>query len=174
MTAGGLPPGAGSCGRFDSRPFDGQAPAPAAGGGSATAPAAPLRVSVLYIEDNAINAMVMEAIVGLRPNVKLRISCDGASALRDAARELPDLLLVDMHLPDADGIDLLAVLRAPPLGCAAPAIVVSAAAGPDDLRRAREAGFAGYWSKPLEVARVLTELDALLRGLAPVVDGAAG
>ena len=173
MTAMGLPPDAGSCGRFDPLPSDGQAPAPAAGSAPASASAGAPRASVLYIEDNAINAMLMEAIVGLRPNVKLRISCDGASALRDAASELPDLLLVDMHLPDADGIELLAVLRAPPVGCAAPAIVVSAAAGPDDLRRAREAGFVGYWTKPLEVARILTELDALL-GPPPPADGAAG
>ena len=59
------------------------------------------------------------------------------------------------------------------MGCAAPAIVVSAAAGPDDLRRAREAGFVGYWTKPLEVARILTELDALL-GPPPPADGATG
>ena len=50
---------------------------------------------------------------------------------------MPDRVLVDTHLPDADGIDLLTVLRAPPLSCAAPVIAVSAAAGPDDLRRAR-------------------------------------
>ena len=161
MMAVPLPSDPSACGHFD---------ASASCTPRLTGPGGTLKASVLYIEDNAINAMLMEAIVGLRPGLKLRISCDGASALRDAVSEPPDLLLVDMHLPDADGIELLAALRAAPIGCAAPAIVVSAAAGPDDLQRAREAGFIGYWTKPLEVVRVLAELDALF-GPPPAAEG---
>ena len=162
MTAPRSPTDPGACGRFDAQAADRAQP-------RGHASAAGLSPSVLYIEDNAVNALLMEAIVGLRPDVRLRVSCDGAGAVRDATLETPDLLLVDMHLPDADGIELLSVLRAPPVSCAAPAIVVSAVAGPDDLRRARQAGFAGYWTKPLEVERILAELDALL---GPAPDGA--
>ena len=153
-------PEPGSCGHFDVPP------PPAAGTQAAPTAAQRRSPSVLYIEDNAVNAMLMEAILGLRPDVRLRISVDGASAVRDAAAEMPDLLLVDMHLPDADGIELLASLRAPPVSCAAPAIVVSAVAGPDDLLRARRAGFVGYWTKPLDVERILAQFEVLL-GPAP-------
>ena len=152
-------PEPGACGRFD------EAQLPALRAAARDRPP-----SVLYIEDNAVNAMLMEAIVGLRSDVRLRISVDGASAVRDATAETPDLLLVDMHLPDADGIELLALLRAPPVSCAAPAIVVSAVAGPDDLRRARQAGFVGYWTKPLHVERILAQFEALF---GPAPDGAA-
>jgi len=140
-------------------------PAGAASGGRAANgddQPSPTRGRVLYVEDNAVNVLLMEAIVGLRPGVHMQVCTDAASGLAAAAANPPDLLLLDMQLPDADGCDLLQRMRAHAALAGVPAVVVSAAARNDDLDRARRAGFIGYWTKPLAVDDVLAGLDQLL------------
>jgi len=137
-------------------------PSPAAR--AAPAPGADvLRANLLYVEDNPVNAILMEAIVGMRPGLRLRVAQDGADALREAVAAPPDLLLLDMHLPDTDGIALLHALRERPTLRDIPAVAVSAAARSEDIERARAAGFAAYWTKPLDVDQTLAEIDRLLR-----------
>ena len=122
----------------------------------------PTRGRVLYVEDNPVNAMLMEAIVGLRPGVQLQVAGSVAQGLAAALADPPDLLLLDMQLPDGDGASLLQALRAHPRLAQVPAVAVSAAARADDLARAREVGFTAYWTKPVVVDDVLAGLDALL------------
>ena len=117
---------------------------------------------VLYVEDNDVNAVLMEAIVGMRPGVQMQVCRDAASGLAAAVAHPPDLLLLDMHLPDSDGCDLLRRMRHHPTLADVPAVVVSAAARHDDLSRALQAGFGHYWTKPLVVDDVLAGLDQLL------------
>jgi CheY-like chemotaxis protein len=111
--------------------------------------------------------MLMRALFGRRPGWTLEIVADGASALDAARRHAPDLLLVDLSLPDVDGIELLARLRRVDGLAGVPAVMVSAAAFDTDRRRAENAGFDEYWTKPLEVDRALERLDALLAGAGP-------
>jgi CheY-like chemotaxis protein len=123
------------------------------------------RGKVLYVEDNPVNAVLMEAIVGLRPQCTLRTARDGAQAmaLLQQGDWLPALMLVDMHLPDTTGQALLQALRQQqPALRMVPAVMVSAAAGSDDVRAARAAGFSDYWVKPLDVDHTLAELDRWL------------
>ncbi len=141
-------------------------PAEAGPGGTPGLPP-PTRGRVLYVEDNPVNALLMEAIVGLRPGVQMRVCTDCAQGLAAALAEPPALLLLDMHLPDGDGIGLLQTLRGHAALAAVPAVAVSAAASSDDLLRARAAGFAAYWTKPLEVDEVLAGLDSLLAAEPP-------
>jgi CheY-like chemotaxis protein len=75
-------------------------------------------------------------------------------------------MLLDMHLPDGNGIELLQRLRAQPALRGVPAIAVSADALPEDIRAAIAAGFDAYWTKPLDMERVLRELDKRLGGQA--------
>jgi PAS domain S-box-containing protein len=117
---------------------------------------------VLYVEDNAVNVLLMEAIVGLRPGVHMQVCTDGADGLAAALANPPQLLLLDMQLPDGDGSTLLQRMRAHPVLAAVPAVAVSAAARSDDLARARSVGFSAYWTKPLAVDEVLAGLDAML------------
>ena len=119
---------------------------------------------VLYVEDNSVNVVLMEAICGMCPDIELRIAIDGASALAAVADWTPDLLLLDIHLPDTDGVTLLGALRERAALRAVPAIAVSAAARADDILAARAAGFDGYWTKPLTIDGTLAELA---RWLAP-------
>ncbi len=122
----------------------------------------PTRGRVLYAEDNSVNVLLMEAIIGLRTGVRMEVCTDGAQALSAALADPPALLLLDMQLPDCDGSSLLQAMRAHAALAAVPAVAVSAAARSDDLQRARAAGFACYWTKPLVVDDVLAGLDRLL------------
>jgi CheY-like chemotaxis protein len=118
--------------------------------------------TVLYVEDNPINAILMEAICGLGKGIELHVTPDGASALEFAKRQPPDLFMLDMHLPDTDGISLLAALRAIDGLQHVPAVMVSAAARSDDIEHARRGGFQSYWTKPLDVDLTLGEIERLL------------
>ena len=118
--------------------------------------------SVLYVEDNPVNAVLMDAIIGLRPGVTLKIAPTGTSALQLLDSWVPDLLLLDMHLPDMLGSELLIEIRRRFPQLSTPAVAVSAAARSDDIAQALAAGFAAYWTKPLDIDRTLTELDRWL------------
>ena len=116
-------------------------------------------LSLLYVEDNAVNVLVMQELVSLRPAITLHVARDGASGI-DAVRRLqPDLVLVDLQLPDMDGFELLRRLRAQPLP--ATVIALSANATAEAAAQARAAGFDDYWTKPIDVARLLAGFDRL-------------
>ncbi len=129
------------------------APPPAAGG------------TVLYVEDNEVNVLLMRALAALRPGVRLLVADSGAEAeaLLDGPDALPlDLLLLDLNLPDTDGHALLARLRRRPALAATPAVLVTAAADEADGPPAPAGGFTERWIKPLEVDATLAGLDRLL------------
>ena len=120
------------------------------------------RWQVLYVEDNPVNATLVEAVFEDRPHVALRVVGTAAEAQRAVRDAAPDLLLLDMNLPDADGCTLLARLRAEPALAAVPAVAVSADAMTDQIELARRAGFHAYWTKPLDVDRMVADVDRLL------------
>ncbi|MFG6414133.1 ATP-binding protein [Roseateles sp. DC23W] len=117
---------------------------------------------LLYAEDDPVNALLMEAVLAGLPGVTLRVATSGDAACELARADPPDLLLLDMHLPDIDGRQLLQRLRADPRLAAVPAVAVSADAMPDEISRTLAAGFAAYWTKPLDIERVPDDLRALL------------
>lgn len=120
-----------------------------------------LRGRVLAVEDNPVNAVLLQSFFAWRPGVELRIAANAAEALALALAAPPDLLLLDLFLPDRPGLDLLRELRAEH-GQQTPCIVLSASAMPADLLAAREAGIELYLTKPLDVDRLLNAVDALL------------
>jgi PAS domain S-box-containing protein len=120
----------------------------------------PLRM--LYVEDNKINAILFESALGLHQNqVELRIAEDGEQALAIATDWLPEVLVLDAHLPGMTGFDVLRLLRAVPGLSTVPAYMCSADAMAKDVQRAYEAGFVGYWTKPIDITAVLSDIDAL-------------
>ena len=126
--------------------------------------APPMRACrLLYVEDNPVNALVMQAICELRPGLDLHIETTGAAAIAWATRQPVDLLLLDMNLPDADGIGLLQDLRVALGQQLPPAVAVSADAMPHDVERARLAGFANYLTKPLNVTQTLDLIESTAR-----------
>ena len=145
-----------------------EAPAPVSASAPQPDPATPraARGRLLYVEDDPINLILMESMVGLRPGVQLRVARSGAQALQVLQDNPADLLLLDQHLPDMSGAQLLAAIRQQDLSPQAPAIAVSADTRASDIQAARAAGFADYWTKPLAIDGLLAALD---RWLAPPV-----
>jgi PAS domain S-box-containing protein len=118
--------------------------------------------TVLYIEDNPLNVAVLQALLEQRPNVRLLTAPDGAAGVALAVAERPDLVLIDMQLPDIDGHAVRAKLRADPATAAIPCIALSANAFPEQVAQARAAGFLDYWTKPIDVAAAMARIDRLL------------
>ena len=93
--------------------------------------------------------------------VELQIAETGQEALQLLAGWTPQVLVLDANLPDMNGHELLARLRTNAALASLPAFMCSADAMPEDLERARASGFQGYWTKPIEMAKVSAALDAL-------------
>ena len=117
---------------------------------------------VLYVEDDPVNAMLMQGIVELRPGCQLYIARSGAEARQFLADHRVDLLLCDLRLPDVPGNALLAQLRADGLAAAIPALLVTAESEYVAAELARTGGFDGHWAKPLDVAATLRSLERWL------------
>lgn len=133
------------------------------GGAEAPVSGAQPRWRVLYVEDNAINALLMRSLFEGAPEFELQVLDTGAKALAALSDgDWPDALLLDMRLSDTDGVSLLQQIRQLPGWSAQPAVVVSADAMPDEIRRAQDAGFDDYWTKPLDLARIQPALRCLL------------
>jgi CheY-like chemotaxis protein len=117
---------------------------------------------VLYIEDNPANSALVEQVLHFRPGITLYKAPDGATGLVLAAASRPDLILVDMRLPDMDGLGVLERLRQQPETLKVPCVALSANAMPADITCALQLGFAEYWTKPLDALQFLEGIDRYL------------
>jgi len=120
------------------------------------------RRRVVYIEDNATNAELMRGILEQRPQIELKVYPSSRDGLAAVLAEPPDLLLLDMQLPDMDGLAVLAALRSALPALSMPVVVVSANALPDQIRACEAAGVRHYLTKPVDVRAVLSLIDGLL------------
>ncbi|MFB9241080.1 CHASE3 domain-containing protein [Massilia antarctica] len=118
--------------------------------------------TVLYIEDQSSNLALVEILLARRPNITLLSASTGSEGLELAQRHAPDLVLLDLHLPDVSGLALLAQLRASAGLCQMPVVMVSADALPATIAGALAAGAADYLTKPLDVSLFFATLDRLL------------
>ena len=117
---------------------------------------------VHYVEDNETNVEVMRGILAQRPQVELEVSVTGLDGLAAIRARQPDLILLDMHLPDISGMELLRHFKADPDLAAIPVVVVSADALPEQVGAAFEAGCSNYLTKPVNIAELLRIVDTLL------------
>ncbi len=122
---------------------------------------APLR-TVLYIEDNQVNVLLMEAMLARLPGVRLLSALHPTDGLRLARQELPALVLLDVQLPDIDGFGVLLRLRADPTTAQVPVVAVSANALQRDIDAALAAGFDGYLTKPVVLDELLATVQRAL------------
>jgi PAS domain S-box-containing protein len=125
-------------------------------------PAAYRRRVIHYVEDNETNAEVMRGILALRPQVDLDISALGLDGLDAIRRRRPSLVLLDMQLPDIDGLELLRHLQTSPETADIPVIVVSADATDERISQAIAAGATHYLTKPVNVPTFLAAVDSVL------------
>lgn len=116
---------------------------------------------VLYVEDDRINHVLMEEVFHRLPDWRLEVAEDGAQALQLLDGMQPDLLLIDMNLPDMSGLELLQRLQCQPHLGKIPCVALSADDLPEQVQAALAAGFLDYWPKPIDVPRFVTALQAL-------------
>ncbi|CAN7344897.1 PAS domain S-box protein [Rhizobacter sp. LjRoot28] len=121
---------------------------------------------IVYIEDNPVNAMLVAELLGRSPGTRLVIAEDGARGLERVRALCPNLVLLDMQLPDMDGVAVLETLRADPSTAGIPVIALSASAVAADVEAARVAGAVDYWTKPIDFDRFLGNLARRVSGRA--------
>lgn len=133
------------------------------GAGSGTDGGPPLRRSgqILYIEDNQINVLLVEELVKTLPGLRIASELTGAAGVRRAQELLPGLILIDLHLPDFDGYEVLRRLRADARTAGIRCIALSANALDEEITRGLAAGFDDYWTKPIRFRPFLDALERL-------------
>lgn len=117
------------------------------------------KMRVLYVEDNMYNLMLFDDVMRTRDDVEVRMAQNGAQGFEVAGSWQPDVLVLDGRLPDTHGIDLLQRMRDIEGLQDTPAFMCSADTQPEHKILAEQAGFAGYWTKPVDFDKVFDELD---------------
>lgn len=116
---------------------------------------------ILYVEDNYMNYLLVKKIFK-GSDVVVERAEDASVALEKLRRFKPDLILMDLHLPGMDGIELSAVIKEQETFAGLPIIGISASSLPEDKRDATRAGFAGFIEKPLNIKHLQEVVEAIL------------
>jgi len=121
------------------------------------------RRTLLYVEDNPANLMLVEDLIARRPDICLLSAMDGNRGVEIAHASQPDVILMDINLPGISGIQALKILRADPATAHIPVIALSANAMPRDIEKGLAAGFFRYLTKPIKVKEFMETLDVALK-----------
>jgi two-component system cell cycle response regulator DivK len=113
---------------------------------------------ILIVEDNEKNLKLLRDVLQVKgyATLEARTAAEGVRLAREA---LPCLVLMDIQLPDASGIDALLQLRADPLTQTIPTVAVSASAMQEDQEKITASGFDGYITKPIELRSFLEQVE---------------
>ena len=117
--------------------------------------------TILLVEDNEDNRDMLSRRLQRKGHVIVQ-AADGQEAVEMATRERPDLILMDVGLPVMDGLEATRRIRAHALTQSTPIIAVTAHAMSDDRDKALRAGCDDYHAKPVELPRLLAQMEALL------------
>ena len=135
---------------------------PAAGAQAPLQADAPFR-TLLYVEDNPANVMLVEELIARRPDIRLLSARDGVSGVEMARASQPDVILLDINLPGISGLQVLEILAAAPSTARIPVVALSAHAMPRDIENGLAAGFFRYLTKPIKINEFMDTLDAALK-----------
>jgi CheY-like chemotaxis protein len=125
---------------------------------SAQEPGGPRR-TLLYIEDNLSNLTLMEQLLADFADVELLTAMQGSVGLELARRHAPDVILLDLHLPDVPGWKVLDRLRGDEATRDIPVIVISADATSRQIKRLLASGAQRYLTKPIDIAEFTRALE---------------
>lgn len=118
--------------------------------------------TVLQVEDNEANASVVQELIGRRSDLALLTAMTGLKGIEMAIAHLPNVILMDIHLPDINGYEALAALRSNPRTCHIPVIALSSNAYQKQIQEGLEAGFFRYLTKPFKFAELMNMIDLAL------------
>ena len=119
--------------------------------------------TLLYVEDNPANLMLVEDIIERRPDIHLLSAVNGNLGIEIARAALPDVILMDINLPGISGLDALKILAADQATSHIPVIALSANAIPRDIEKGLEAGFFRYLTKPIKIDEFMSTLDEAMK-----------
>ncbi len=142
----------------DLAPGSGEPEAPAQ---SQVQSGARMRV-VLYVEDNPANLKLVRQIIARRADLRLLTAVTGTLGIELARRKLPEVILMDINLPDISGIEALKLIRKDPVTADIPVVAISANAMPHDIEEGLRAGFFRYLTKPINVNEFMDTLNTAL------------
>jgi len=117
------------------------------------------RRTVLYIEDNLSNLRLIERVLAQREDMQLLPAMQGRLGLTLAKEHQPAIILLDLHLPDLSGEQVLEQLRDDPTTATIPIVILSADATPGQIERLLAAGATSYLTKPVDIRQLLHVLD---------------
>jgi CheY-like chemotaxis protein len=117
------------------------------------------RITVVYIEADHSNALLMQFLLDSKSNYTLHHANDGACGLELCKHVEPDLVITEMHLPDVTAYEVLQVLRDNSATANTPCIVLSGDAMPSHIERALIGGFDGYWTKPIDIWQLMQNIE---------------
>jgi len=118
--------------------------------------------TLLYVEDNPANMKLVEQIISRYPNIRLLTAVNGNSGIKSARVSRPEVILMDINLPDISGSEALKILQADPVTKHIPVIAISANAMLRDIEKGMAAGFFRYLTKPIKVNELMDALNAAL------------
>ena len=119
-------------------------------------------LTLLYVEDNPANLMLVEDLIARRTNLRLLSARDGISGVAIARASLPDVILMDINLPGISGVEAMRILSTDVTTAHIPVVALSANAMPRDIEKGLEAGFFRYLTKPIKINEFMTTLDEVL------------
>jgi len=121
---------------------------------------------IVYVEDNEDNVFMLQTWFELIGDFEILVAVNGNDGLAMVANERPDLVLMDLNLPDIDGWEVTRRLKADPSTAGIPVIALTAHAMSGDREKALAAGCDEFDTKPVDFDRLLQKVNALLGGSA--------
>ena len=121
--------------------------------------------SVLCIEDDPVSRDLLEALMEAFPSLRLRLVADGRAGIRAALDAMPDVILLDMHLPDISGLEVVRALNQHIAEGHCQVILITSDKLAIDIVKAMSLGAREYWLKPLSLDRLQGDLPRVLNTL---------
>jgi len=118
--------------------------------------------TLLYIEDNPANLKLVEQIIGRHPDIRLLTAVNGYGGIEIARTSQPDVILMDINLPDINGFEALKILRSDSTTAHIPVVALSANAMPRDIKKGLDLGFFRYLTKPIKINEFMDALEEAL------------
>ena len=118
--------------------------------------------TLLCVEDNPANLKLVEELIARRTDLRLLTAVNGTLGIARARAAQPEMILMDVNLPDISGIEAMKILREDPITAHIPIVALSANAMPRDIKKGLEAGFFRYLTKPIKVNEFMDTLRMAL------------
>lgn len=116
---------------------------------------------ILCLDDDPIHLRLIEGLLSQRPELKLVTESNTSYAVEHALKQPVDLILLDLHMPDLSGYEVLEILKASPKTAAIPIVAISAENDPEQINQCLLSGFTEYLTKPLSVDKLFVIIEQL-------------